>query len=240
MHWLGSRAWVKVRFIVLWRRSSVPTFILRQIRGVMSRAIIAPAKQSLRRCRRSVPMIHERAAEIAAGCGRGEMLNYWAVARLQPQHERAGLINLGLNGYEVYYPRVRERRIRQGRRIEVRPPLFWGYAFFVVKSEIWYSARWSIGVLGVIMDGVKPARVPDAVIAEIKGRERGGAVMLPERERFKPGEPVRVVVGPFAGRLGLYSGMRPRERIEVLLQLLGSLQKVELAQDAIEAADRGD
>jgi transcriptional antiterminator RfaH len=163
---------------------------------------------------------------------------YWAVARLQPQHERAGLINLGLNGYEIYYPRVREKRTRNGRRIEVRPPLFWGYCFFVVENGVWYTARWSIGVLGVIMDGTKPARVPDAVITEIKGRERGGAVVLPEREQFKPGELVRVIIGPFAGRLGLYSGMRPRERIEVLLQMLGSLQRVELAGDAVEATDR--
>jgi len=162
-------------------------------------------------------------------------MSYWAVARLQPQHENAGLTHLRLNGYEIYYPRVREKRVRHGRRIEVRPPLFWGYVFFTVRDGIWYTARWSIGVMGVIMDGTKPARVPDAVIAEIKGRERGGAVVLPTREWFKPGDEVRVSQGPLMGHLALYVGMRPRERVLVLLALLGGQQRVELPKDSIEA-----
>ena len=138
-------------------------------------------------------MTARRSASSARHGRGGEAVGYWAVARLQPQHENAGL-HLRLNGYEIYYPRVRERRIRHGRRIEVRPPLFWGYCFFVVENGVWYTARWAIGVCDVIRDGVHPARVPDAVIEEI----------------------------------------RARERIEVLLQLLGSLQRVELARDTVE------
>ena len=161
-------------------------------------------------------------------------MDYWAVARLQPRHENAGLTHLRLNGYEIYYPRVSEKRVRNGRRIEVRPPLFWGYAFFVVKSGIWYTARWSIGVMGVIMDGTKPARVPDSVIAEIKGRERGGAVVLPERIVFKPGDQVRVLAGPLSGHLAIFAGMKPRQRAEILLQLLGGEQRVTLAKKDIE------
>jgi transcriptional antiterminator RfaH len=160
--------------------------------------------------------------------------SYWAVARLQPRHEHSGLVHLGLNGYTIYYPRVREKRIRHGRRIEVRPPLFWGYCFFVVEDGQWYTARWAIGICGVIMDGTKPARVPDSVIAEIKGRERNGLVKLPRREELKPGDRVRVTQGAFAGHLGLYADMRPKERVEVLLQLLGSLQRVTLPRGAIE------
>jgi len=32
----------------------------------------------------------------------------------------------------------------------------------------------------------------------------------------------------------IFADMKPRERIEVLLQLLGSLQRVELARDTVE------
>ena len=81
----------------------------------------------------------------------------------------------------------------------------------------------------------RPARVGDAVIDNIRSRERGGLVELPKREVFKPGDRVRVVQGPFAGQLGLYAGMRAHERVLVLLALLGGQQRVELAQDAIEA-----
>jgi transcriptional antiterminator RfaH len=84
------------------------------------------------------------------------------------------------------------------------------------------------------MDGVTPGRVPDAVIDELKARERNGAIELPRRDDLKPGDSVRILQGPFSGHLGLYTGMRPRQRIEVLLQLLGGQTKVELPRSDVE------
>ena len=69
-------------------------------------------------------------------------------------------------------------------------------------------------------------------------RERNGLIELPQRSGLKPGDQVRILQGPFAGRLGLYAGMRAYERVLVLLALLGGQQRVELAKDAIEAVHR--
>src|SRR6516162_47585 len=159
---------------------------------------------------------------------------YWACARLEPRRERLALHCLGLAGFTTYFPRVREKRISHGRRIEVRPPLFPGYAFFTIEAQ-WHAARWSAGVLGLIMDGIRPAKVADSVIAEIRSRERNGLVELPRRDGLKAGDQVRILAGPFEGHLGLYAGMRPHERVLVLLALLGGQQRVELPKDSIEA-----
>src|SRR5215813_3328801 len=112
-----------------------------------------------------------------------------------------------LQGYRTYFPRLRERRISHGRRIEIRPPLFPGYCFLTVEAQ-WYAARWSIGVIGLIMDGIRPARVADQIIDDLHKRERNGLIELPKRPRLKPGDQVRILQGPFAGRLGLYAGVR--------------------------------
>jgi transcriptional antiterminator RfaH len=114
--------------------------------------------------------------------------------------------------------------------------LFPGYCFLAIEAQ-WHAARWSIGVLGLIMDGLRPARVPDAVISEIRARERGGLVELPRCPGFKVGDQVRILQGPLAGHLGLYAGMRARERVLVLLALLGGQRRVELARGAIEVVD---
>ena len=87
--------------------------------------------------------------------------------------------------------------------------------------------------MGLIMDGIRPAKVADSVIEEIRSRERGGLVELPRREAFCAGETVRILQGPFEGHLGLYAGMRPH--VLVLLALLGGQQRVELPKDSIEA-----
>jgi transcriptional antiterminator RfaH len=160
-------------------------------------------------------------------------MSYWACARLEPHRERLALHCLGLAGFETYLPRLREWRRSHGRKIETRLPLFPGYAFFVVEAQ-WHAARWSVGVLGLIMDGLRPARVPDGVISEIRARERGGLVELPKPSGPKPGDRVRVLAGPLQGQLGLFAGQRPHERVLVLLTLLGGQQRVELPKDALE------
>jgi transcriptional antiterminator RfaH len=96
----------------------------------------------------------------------------------------------------------------------------------------WHAARWAPGTLGLIMDGERPARVPDAVIAEIRARERNGAVELPPRP--DPGDRVTVLRGPFRDRPALYAGMSGPDRIAVLLHLLGREHKVLLPRIDVE------
>jgi transcriptional antiterminator RfaH len=158
---------------------------------------------------------------------------YWCAARLQGHREALALHCLGLAGYETYYPRLRERRIRHGRRVELRPALFPGYAFVLVVSG-WWNARWAPGTLGLIMDGVGPARVPDNVIAEIRGREVAGLIELAPPPGLRRGARVRILRGPFTGHLAIYANMKPRERVEILLQLLGGEQRVTLTKKDIE------
>ena len=141
---------------------------------------------------------------------------------------------LKLNGYETYIPRVREQRLRRGKRIETISPLFPAYAFIVIEQQ-WHRARWSIGVAALIMDGEHPARVPDQVIAGIRAREVRGAVELPKASGLKPGDHVKILGGPFRGHLALYAGMKPHQRVEVLLALLGSQQRVILPRADVEA-----
>ena len=84
------------------------------------------------------------------------------------------------------------------------------------------------------MDGITPAAVPDTVVTSLKAREVNGLIELPPPPRFRRGDRVRVLHGPLAGQVGLFAGMKPRERVAVLLTLLGSSRRVELAGAAVE------
>jgi hypothetical protein len=110
-------------------------------------------------------------------------MGYWAVARLEFRHEAFGLDSLWRAGFEPYYPRLRETRVHGGRKAAVTVPLFLGYVFITIEMQ-WHMARWAPGVLGLIMDGERPARVPDHVIAELRGRERNG--LVPSRAAASP------------------------------------------------------
>src|SRR5215831_48080 len=158
---------------------------------------------------------------------------YWCACRLQPHREALALHCLSLAGFEAYYPRVADRRIRHGRRVVLTPALFPGYAFVLIRLQ-WHAARWAPGTLGLIMDGVGPAKVPDAVIAEIRRREVDGLIELAPPPPLRRGARVRILRGPFTGHLAIFADMRPRERVEILLQLLGGEQRVTLAKKDIE------
>jgi hypothetical protein len=53
-----------------------------------------------------------------------------------PAQQALALHCLGLNGFEVYCPRLREQRLSRGRKIVRTPPLFPGYAFMLVVSGL--------------------------------------------------------------------------------------------------------
>ena len=158
---------------------------------------------------------------------------YWACAQSEPQREAAAVRFLQLAQYEVYLPRLRAVRLRNRRKVVVNPPLFPSYLFVQITNG-WWNARWCPGVARLLSAGDGPLPVPDALIAEIKRREVGRLVELPQRDGLRVGDRVKVTAGPFTGQLGLYAGMRGSERVLVLLALLGGQVRTELARDAIE------
>jgi transcriptional antiterminator RfaH len=158
---------------------------------------------------------------------------YWACAQVEPRRERLASYCLTLAGYEIYQPLLREQRRRShGRKIM--------HAAAVPRLSVCVGGSWLVGCAVVagcvrlIMDGLLPARVPDAVISGIRSRERRGFVELPKL-RLEPGMRVKVLQGPLHDQIGLLAALRPHERVLVLLQLLGGQQRVELARGAIEA-----
>ena len=63
-------------------------------------------------------------------------MSYWGCARLELRREAVAQHFLKLNGYETYIPRVREQRLRRGKRIETISPLFPAYAFIVIEAAM--------------------------------------------------------------------------------------------------------
>jgi transcription antitermination factor NusG len=83
-------------------------------------------------------------------------------------------------------------------------------------------------VLQLLRSGDKPAKVPDHIINEIRGRERNGLIRLPQRQRWQRGDRVRIGKGIFLGQIGLFDGMSARERVFVLLNLFGRQTRAQI------------
>jgi transcriptional antiterminator RfaH len=79
--------------------------------------------------------------------------------------------------------------------------------------------------------------VPVGIVEALKNREdANGFIQLDCRPRFHVGDKIRVLDGAFTACLGLFEGMAERERIAILLDLLGRKVRVVLDADLVAAA----
>jgi len=146
------------------------------------------------------------------------------------QRERTAVEHLQRAGFVTYVPRIKIKK----HGIERTPPLFPTYVFVQIERR-WHDARWSPGVVRLLMDGDQPAKLQDCVMEEIRSREVGGFVKLKPPPKARKGERVRINGGRFDGHVGLYEGQTARERQRVLLEILGAWCPVELgAGDQVE------
>ncbi len=169
----------------------------------------------------------------SVSCGTWYLIHSHAHAELKASE------HLRRQGFETYLPRYLKQR-RHARRIEKVPaPLFPRYLFAAVDmaSQRWLSIDSTIGVSKLVRNGDHPAAVPASVVETLKRREdASGYVQLDRRPSFSPGDKVCVVGGTFQDYLGLYEGMSGRERVAILLDLLGRKVRVVLDSGFIEAA----
>jgi transcriptional antiterminator RfaH len=163
----------------------------------------------------------------------------WYVVQTHPHAEAKAAAHLTRQGYSIYLPRYLKQR-RHARRLEIMPaPLFPRYLFVAIdmRMQRWRAIHSTFGVARLVCSGEEPAVLPDAVIGELQGRQDdAGFVRLDLRPRFTPGDRIRVVEGAFAACLGLYEGMADRERVAILMDLLGRQVRVVVDREAIAAA----
>jgi transcriptional antiterminator RfaH len=161
----------------------------------------------------------------------------WYVVHTHPRAEAKAALNLDRQGFTCYLPRYLKRR-RHARRVETVPaPLFPRYLFVALDlaTQRWWPIRSTFGVSDLVYNGELPASIPSGIIQAIQGREdERGFVSLP-RKRFVPGDTVRIVDGVFSACLGLFEGMGDRQRVAVLLELMGRKVRVLMPEEALAA-----
>lgn len=163
----------------------------------------------------------------------------WYVVQTQPNAENKAVAHLARQGFATYLPRYLKRRTHARRIDVVAAPLFPRYLFVEIDMAIqrWRSIISTVGVSRLVCNGEYPAPVPEQAIDLLKSRQNAsGFIQLENRENFKVGDKIRVLEGAFYDCLGIYDGMSDRERVGILLDLLGRKVRVLLSAEAIAAA----
>ena len=163
----------------------------------------------------------------------------WYVVQTHVNAETKAADNLGRQGFAVNLPRYLKRRSHARRVDTVVRPLFPRYLFVAidVATQRWRSIQSTLGVSHLVCWSDKPGSVENSVVDGLKAREdEDGFIRLVRRTRFSPGDKVRVVDGAFTDSLALVEGVNDRERVAILLDLLGRQVRVFVQADLITAA----
>ncbi len=164
-----------------------------------------------------------------------KLVRSWYVLHTKSRFEN--VVNEGLTkkSIEIFLPKVKVRSKRRDRKAMIQVPLFPGYVF--VKTDLnpyeHIEIVKTVGAVRMIGNKDGPVAVPEVNIESLKIMVAGNNSVTTGR-RFRKGDRVMVVDGPFAGVTGTFIRYKGKKRVVVYIEALGQFASVEVREDDVE------
>ncbi len=159
----------------------------------------------------------------------------WYVLHTKSRFENVVNDALAKKSFEVFLPKILVKSRRRDRRLMIRIPLFPGYLF--LKTDLHPAEHIEIlktvGAVRLIGNKEGPISVATETIESLKIMVAGDNKVL-TGARFKKGDPVTVVYGPFAGVTGTFVQYRGKARVVVAIEALRQFAAVDVSEDDVE------
>ncbi len=162
----------------------------------------------------------------------------WYDANTHDNAETKAAEHLLRQGFSVYLPKYMKLRIHARRKEWVPRPLFPRYLFVGISPENvrWRAIQSTIGISHLVSFGNSPAAVPNEVIDVLRQWEdEKGMVVLKPASLFTKGERVKLTSGALGEQIGLFDHIDDKERVVILLDLLGRQIRVRAPIEAVQA-----
>lgn len=167
-----------------------------------------------------------------------QVLSRWYLAYTKPKQESVALVNLELQGFDVYLPLFKKFKKTEQGPVAQFEPMFPRYILFrPVRVEQSISVvRSTKGVTTLVRFGFEPALLNDELVQRIRQleKERQQAT-IEQLNELKVGQAVRLrhtALGSLEGLVHQVSS----QRVAVLLEILGRPTVVQVAHHQVEAS----
>ncbi len=162
----------------------------------------------------------------------------WYCARTQTKREHIAAEHLrGMEGVEVFCPRIRYRKATRRGKIWWMEPLFPGYLLVKFKlADMERAVTFSQGIRGLVKFGSEIPAIPEGLVESLREEVRQRGVAAGDSEGsftvspvLEIGEEVEIASGPFQGMRGpVVAITSATERVKILLEFLGQSQAVDI------------
>jgi transcriptional antiterminator NusG len=159
----------------------------------------------------------------------------WYVVHTKSRFENVVSEGLAKRARGAFLPKIRVQSRRRDRKKMIHIPLFPGYVFVrcTLNPYEMVEVLKTTGVVRFVGSRTGPVAVPDP---DIESLQIMISTDLPVTTgtRFKKGDRVMVIAGPFAGVTGIFERYQGQERVMVYVEALGQFAAVEVGVDDVE------
>ncbi|MEG0008864.1 transcription/translation regulatory transformer protein RfaH [Aeromonas lusitana] len=146
----------------------------------------------------------------------------WYLAYCKPKEEARARAHLQAQGIESYYPMVEVEKLRRGKRVPVREPMFPNYLFILVDlDEIPpITLKSTRGISRIIHFGKEWSSVSSQLIYRLMSRDDSDEARACYARLPSQGDKVLIESGPLAGFEAIYLEPDGEKRAILLVTLL--------------------
>jgi transcription termination/antitermination protein NusG len=166
---------------------------------------------------------------------------HWYACHTRARHEKRVYEQLVRRGLDAYLPLLARERKWSDRRKVVEFPLFPGYVFSRFTLGELHTVLTVPGVATVVRHNGVPSPISERELENVRRfvEMLAATGQFPEPEPLEPGQPVRVLHGPFAGLEAVVVERRGRRRVLVGLTTIGQGMEIDIDGRNLQAIGVG-
>ena len=163
----------------------------------------------------------------------------WYLAYCKPKEEARARVHLDAQGIESYYPMVEIEKLRRGKRVPVREPMFPNYLFIHVDlAEVTpITLKSTRGISRIIHFGKEWTPISNSIIYQLMSRDDSDEVRAHFATLPNAGDKVAIASGPFAGLDAIYLEADGEKRAILLVSLLNQETRCSFANETFRRLD---
>ena len=165
-------------------------------------------------------------------------MKHWYLIQFKPNSYRLAERNLHRQGFETFLPMQKITRRKASRFVSDLKPLFPGYMFVSVKSELapWRTINSTIGVSRLVSFDGTPKPLPLPLISSLMLRCDTSGTLLPPKT-LNVGDTVDVLSGPFANFVATVEKVDAKQRVWLLMEFMGQGARVNVTVDQVQISN---
>ena len=153
----------------------------------------------------------------------------WFIAQIKPNSYNSAIQNLERQGFETFLPKMEITQRQENKFLVKNVYVFPGYMFVYFDPHIiaWTKINSTYGVSKILTFSNKPAEISSDLILELKNKYEINS-KLTQKEKLQKGNSIKFYTGPFTDLIAKVESVEEKNRIWVLLEVMGGNQRLKL------------